>query len=436
MIRRRCRDAPRPPCFPNKAVDFRAPHCIMVHCCQFVMNHRACHSSARRLAWLLSLAVLAGALPASADFVLTEFMAANSSSLADEDGVFSDWLEIHNPAGAPTSIGGWFLTDNPDDRTKWQFPETNIAANGYLVLFASSHDRRSPGAPLHTNFRLAQDGGYVALVRPDGSIATEFGSATTPYPPQSTDLSYGLTTNIPPAEKYFTTPTPGGPNAGGLSNVRITPLFSVAGGVFTNSVTVALSSPLSGAVIRYTLNGVVPTNTSTLYTAPLTFTSSTRLRAALFFTNEPPAPPATESYLRLAASAQGFSSPLPIVVLDNFGAGAVPGVNSRGPNGDGSQVVEVFLQPLSLLIFDRTNGTASFTNPPVLASRAGLKLRGSSSFNFVKKSYALETWGELNEQARDLSLLGLPAESDWVLYGPSPEYDRSEERRVGKECRS
>src|SRR5215212_7514139 len=28
--------------------------------------------------------------------VITEFMAANSTTLADEDGEFSDWIEIHN----------------------------------------------------------------------------------------------------------------------------------------------------------------------------------------------------------------------------------------------------------------------------------------------------------------------------------------------------
>ncbi len=29
--------------------------------------------------------------------LITEFMASNDSTLADEDGDFSDWIEIHNP---------------------------------------------------------------------------------------------------------------------------------------------------------------------------------------------------------------------------------------------------------------------------------------------------------------------------------------------------
>ena len=39
-----------------------------------------------------------GAQPASGPFI-TEFQAVNSSTLADEDGQFSDWLEIHNAHG-------------------------------------------------------------------------------------------------------------------------------------------------------------------------------------------------------------------------------------------------------------------------------------------------------------------------------------------------
>src|SRR6185503_19155441 len=77
-------------------------------------------------------------------------------------------------------------------------------------------------------------------------------------------------------------------------------------------------------------------------------------------------------------------------------------------------------------IFERTNGVASLNSPPVTASRAGLKLRGSSSFSFVKKSYALETWEEVDEDPRNLSLLGMPAESDWVLYSPDfSQFDAS-----------
>ncbi len=50
--------------------------------------------------------------------------------------------------------------------------------------------------------------------------------------------------------------------------------------------------------------------------------------------------------------------------------------------------------------------------------QAGLHVRGNSSAEeYPKKSYALETRDTANEDL-DVSLLGLPAEEDWVLHGP------------------
>ncbi|MBN2508141.1 MAG: lamin tail domain-containing protein [Verrucomicrobia bacterium] len=373
-----------------------------------------------RWAVVLGLWMSGAGGPACAGFALTEFMAANVGTLADEDGASSDWIEVHNPAAAEASLDGWYLTDDPGDRTKWAFPATHIAAGGYLVVFASNHDRRVVGAALHTNFRLNAEGGYLALVAPGGETVTEYGAGGAAYPPQADDIAYGLTTNTPPAVKYFTTPTPGAPNVGGVANVTLVPGFSVASGVFTNSVTVTLTSPLPGADIRYTTDGTRPGVVSALYTAPLTFSTSTRLRAALCFAGEPPGPSATACYVRLAASAQTFASPLPIVVLYNFGAGPVPGVDGYGPYRDGSYVVQAPMQTHAFTLFDRAHGWAAFTNPPAAASRAGVRLHGTSSFSFVRKSYKLETWTETDEEGRDVPLLGMPADNDWVLYAPSP----------------
>ena len=46
-----------------------------------------------------------------------------------------------------------------------------------------------------------------------------------------------------------------------------------------------------------------------------------------------------------------------------------------------------------------------------------IEYRGESAINFPKKSYGFETQDELGEN-NNVSLLGLPAENDWILYGP------------------
>ncbi|KKM01482.1 hypothetical protein LCGC14_1794000, partial [marine sediment metagenome] len=87
----------------------------------------------------------------SGDVFISEFMAINDSSIVDEDGRYSDWIELHNPALVAADVGGWYLTDNASNLTKWQLPApTVLPAEGYLTVFASKQDRRAPGSELHT----------------------------------------------------------------------------------------------------------------------------------------------------------------------------------------------------------------------------------------------------------------------------------------------
>jgi hypothetical protein len=119
---------------------------------------------------------------------ITEFMAINNATLADEDGDFPDWVEIHNGGGGPVNLAGWHLTDNPGNPDKWTFPSVSLPAGGRLVVFASNKNRANAGAPLHTNFQLDGDGGFLALVRPDLTLASQFAN----YPDQVPDVSYGV----------------------------------------------------------------------------------------------------------------------------------------------------------------------------------------------------------------------------------------------------
>jgi hypothetical protein len=57
------------------------------------------------------------------------------------------------------------------------------------------------------------------------------------------------------------------------------PVFSLAGGTYSQVQTVSISSATSGATIYYTTDGSTPTTGSTLYTGPVSITQSTTLRA-------------------------------------------------------------------------------------------------------------------------------------------------------------
>ena len=126
----------------------------------------------------------------SAAPLISEFMASNDSGLADEDGEFSDWIEIHNPEATAVDLGGMHLTDDASELDQWEIPDVSLAGGGSLVVFASNKNRADPARELHTNFKLSAGGGYLALVASDGAtVLSEFGPA---YSQQFEDQSYGV----------------------------------------------------------------------------------------------------------------------------------------------------------------------------------------------------------------------------------------------------
>ena len=175
-------------CLPWPAL--RPPLLDRQFCASLPRNFSGYHPMTRLLRLCLLLASVTVALPCAAQFRLSEFMASNTRGLRDEDFSYEDWIEIQNASTNAASLAGWYLTDDNGKPRKWMFPATNVPAGGLLVVFASDKDRRVPGRPLHTNFKLTASGEYLALVQPDGSTrATEFAPA---YPPQAPDVSFGL----------------------------------------------------------------------------------------------------------------------------------------------------------------------------------------------------------------------------------------------------
>ncbi len=82
------------------------------------------------------------ALPASAQVVLDEVVAANVDGLRDEDGDSSDWIELRNLTASPLDLTGWGLSDEPAEPFRWRLPRVVLPPRGRLVVFASGKDRR------------------------------------------------------------------------------------------------------------------------------------------------------------------------------------------------------------------------------------------------------------------------------------------------------
>ncbi|MEN8693478.1 MAG: lamin tail domain-containing protein [Akkermansiaceae bacterium] len=134
------------------------------------------------------MAILSLGVALGQSVVISEAMSSNSEIIADEDGDFSDWIELHNATDSPVSLKGWHLTDRENDLTQWTLPDIMIEARGLLLVFASNKDRAIAGAELHTNFKLSSSGEYLALVRPDGTTIEN----EVELPSLKQDASYGF----------------------------------------------------------------------------------------------------------------------------------------------------------------------------------------------------------------------------------------------------
>ncbi len=110
-------------------------------------------------------------------------MASNQSYIADESGAYEDWIELYNNTDRAIRCKGLYLSDNTDNKLKWEFPDTSIPARGYLIVWADE-DGKDPG--LHANFKLSKSGESVYLYNSDSSLVNGFD-----FPAQSDDESYG-----------------------------------------------------------------------------------------------------------------------------------------------------------------------------------------------------------------------------------------------------
>ncbi len=349
------------------------------------------------------------------DLVITEFMASNDGALVDGNGVTPDWIEIYNQGIESADLHGHSLTDDPADLTKWSFTASQVIEPGeFLVVFASGDNQPDLAGNLHTNFSLSAGGEYVALVDPSEALLSEYGPAGTEYPAQESDVSYGLafdgSTNepiMPPLVGSLLAPTPGEPN----TNLRASDVdFSRIGGPFAGSFQLALTSAEAGDSIRYTTDGSVPNAASTLYTSPLTISSTLQIRARVFGAQGQEGAVQTETFVAADAATVGFTSDLPIVVLENFGEGT-------------PQTLTFEDAALTLHEVDPATGQSSLANPAEVSTLIGQRRRGRSTASNPKTNLRIELRDE-NGEDKNVPLLDLPSESDWVLYAPY-NFDRA-----------
>ncbi|MEO8400058.1 MAG: chitobiase/beta-hexosaminidase C-terminal domain-containing protein, partial [Ignavibacteriaceae bacterium] len=162
-----------------------------------------------------------------------------------------------------------------------------------------------PNFYLHTNFKISAGGETIILTNSSGEILDSIYSGGIPA-----NSSYGRQPDGSTNWTIFSHPTPGFENDTTQSlEASEPPNFSIQGGLYHQSINVTLSSNSSNAKIYYTLAGSIPNESSTLYSTPLSFNSTTVVRAISLEDNFAPSKIITQTYFIDVISA------LPIISI-------------------------------------------------------------------------------------------------------------------------
>ena len=179
--------------------------------------------------------------------------------------------------------------------------------------------------------------------------------------------------------------------------------FAPAGGAYGSNVAVRLAAP-EGAVLRYTLDGREPDETSPAYTAPLLITNTMLVRVKMFSKDDAPTADRAEVFTRLDEDLAKFQSTLPLVIVHSFGTNLTHEARLEG----------------AVQIIEPQGGHATLALPASLSGRALLNVRGRASLRYPKNSLTVKSIDATGD-ALSVAPLGLPADSDWVLYAPYPD---------------
>ena len=142
---------------------------------------------------------------ASGTVVINEFMASNSGILPDDKGEYGDWIEIYNPTDQTINLAGLGLSDEKSTTPKWTFPNIDLKAGEYIVIFASGSATTSAEELYqHAGYKLSAAGGSIYLTDAAGKVIDEIA-----YENQTQDISLGRVPGSGDEWQLFTAPTPG-----------------------------------------------------------------------------------------------------------------------------------------------------------------------------------------------------------------------------------
>lgn len=203
--------------------------------------------------------------------VINEILTDNMGGLVDEDGEYTDWIEIYNYGEEHINMEGFGLSDDLEEPYKWQFPKVIIEPKTFIMIRASGKDRKENLAFLHTNFSLSKDGDHLVLTNKQGHIVDEM-----IIPKMEQNIAYGRKPDGSNQICFFSKATPDETNnkvnilSKAIQQKRLElPVFSHEAGFYNQEIQLELSVKDKETLIFYTLDGSIPDFNSPIYNKPI-----------------------------------------------------------------------------------------------------------------------------------------------------------------------
>lgn len=193
---------------------------------------------------------------------INEVCSNNFSVICNEEGSYSDYVELYNPAPVPVSLTGFSLSDNRNELTKCSLESVIIPAGGYLLIWLDGSKGDQAG---HASFKLSRTGETIYLSNPSGEIIDY-----AEVPPLDYNTVYARRADDP-EEWERQSPTAGEENDGAekvYAPELHKPEFSVESGFYEDEFALTITAG-ENEVIYYTLDGSTPTPDSLQYQGPV-----------------------------------------------------------------------------------------------------------------------------------------------------------------------
>ncbi len=294
---------------------------------------------------------------------ISEVMPANDRYLVQSDGQYYDWVELKNISASPINLGEYFLSDDSGQLDLFQLPEQTLQP-GELTVVILSGNTDLTGKYIHAPFSLNRSESWLYVTHGETGFCDLLRLQQVPRLASAGREHEEIL--------YYDKPTPGQENTGGVSAITEDPFVKTPGGIY-NEVE-ALSVELSGeGTIYYTLDGSEPTESSRLYTEPITLSKTTTVRARAFSEDALPSNTVTSSYII------NENHTLPVLSVS-----ADPDA-MFGYSGIYTQYNQNWEIPCNLTLYEESGG---------FSVDCGIKMFGHTGLQAAKKSFKVNFRGQ------------------------------------------